>query len=95
MNPRVLVIRTDFAHHGDRFGYKQLLAYIKPAFVFGVNERGPKPTTNILLRKYPWLYEFLAWPKRKQVDLVHIFYGEDYYRWSGFLFKGKPIVVTC
>ena len=41
MNIRVLAIRTDFKHHGEDHGYKQILKGIKPVITLGINERDP------------------------------------------------------
>jgi glycosyltransferase involved in cell wall biosynthesis len=90
---RILAIRTDFTHHGDRSGYKQILKFINPEIVIGNDERN-QTTRWFLLKKYPWLYEFIAWRKRKQFDLLHILYGEDYFRFSSLLLRHKPVVVT-
>lgn len=92
-DPKVLVIRTDFRHHGDNFGYKQILKFIKPIKILGVNERSEQKI-SLLKKKYQWLFEFEAFTKRKGIDLVHILYGEDYYRWSAFLFRKIPVVAT-
>ena len=89
---RTLAIRTDFAHHGPNAGYKQILKFTRPTYVIGFDETGPLPSK--LLRTYQFLYEFIGyWKFRKKVDLVHVLYGEDYFRFSSFLFR-KPVVVT-
>jgi glycosyltransferase involved in cell wall biosynthesis len=94
MGINVLVIRTDFGHHGDQFGYKQILKFTHPYKVIGIDERNKKDEASFLKKKYPWLFEFTALKFRNKVDLIHILYGEDYYRWSGSLFKRIPVVVT-
>ncbi len=94
MEIKVLAIRTDFAHHGEDFGYKQILKYTNPFEVIGINERGELKTRSMLKKKYQWLFEFDALKWRKKIDLVHILYGEDYFRFSSFLFKKVPIVAT-
>ncbi len=94
MDIKVLAIRTDFGHHGDQFGYKQLLKFTHPYKVIGINERNEKDPDSWLKRKYPWLFEFTALKYKREVDLVHILYGEDYYRWTSRLFKNIPVVVT-
>ncbi len=91
--PKVLAIRTDFQHHGEDFGYKQILKFTQPFKVIGVNERNAAEKTPSIKKKYLWLFEFDLLKYSKDIDLVHILYGEDYYRWSYRLFK-KPLVVT-
>lgn len=91
---KVLAIRTDFKHHGDRFGYKQILKFTKPYKVIGIDERNSKHSIPVLKARYPWLFEFEALKFRKRVDLIHILYGEDYYRWSSYLFRSVPVVAT-
>lgn len=94
MHFKIIVIRTDFEHHGENSGYKQILKYIKPYRVFGINERDKLKKEIKLKKKHQWLFEFEAYLKRGSADLIHIFYGEDYFRWSTRLFKNIPIVVT-
>jgi glycosyltransferase involved in cell wall biosynthesis len=94
MTLRVLAIRTDFKHHGDQFGYKQILKYIHPYKVIGIDERDSEKKTSYFKGKYPWLFEFSAFKFRKEIDLIHILYGEDYYRFSSVLFKKVPVVAT-
>ncbi len=91
---RVLAIRTDFQHHGENHGYKQILKRIKPQVTLGIDERSSAEQKNVLFRKYQWLFEFKALRYISQIDVVHILYGEDYFRFSGRLFKSKPLVVT-
>jgi len=91
---KVLAIRTDFKHHGDRFGYKQILKYTKPYKVIGIDERNSEHPIPVLKSRYPWLFEFEALKFHKQIDIIHILYGEDYYRWSSYLFKSIPVVAT-
>ena len=88
----VLAIYTNFKHHGEFGGYKQILKFIKPKFTLGIFSG--YGNSNFLGR-YPWLYEFIAWYKyRKKVDLIHLLYGEDYFRFSSILFPNKKIVVS-
>lgn len=92
-SPRILVIRTDFSHHGERSGYKQLLKFIHPVVVLGVNERTAEHTLGMRSR-YQWLFELDIRRYRKEIDIVHIFYGEDYLRFSPVLYPDLPIVAT-
>lgn len=94
MNIRVLILRTDFKHHGEDSGYKQILKYIKPYKIFGINERDSSDNRSKLKSKYPWLFEFDASSNRGDANIVHILYGEDYFRWSTKLFKNIPVIVT-
>lgn len=93
-NLKILAIRTDFKHHGEQSGYKQILKYIRPEFTLGINERDPAQKTSLLKKKYQWLFEWSAAKYKKKIDLVHILYAEDYFRWSTRIFKGKPVVAT-
>ncbi|MCC6600478.1 MAG: glycosyltransferase [Crocinitomicaceae bacterium] len=89
----VLVLLTDFSHHGEHSGYKQILQFIQPAFVLGVNERKGIHTTG-LRSKYQWIFEWDIWKHRKEADLIHIMYAEDYLRFSPLLYPDIPIVAT-
>jgi glycosyltransferase involved in cell wall biosynthesis len=101
MDIKVLAIRTDFIHHGEDSGYKQILKFTHPYKVIGIDEReknnpdlkDSRPK-GFIWKKYPWLFAFNALKYRKEIDLVHILYGEDYFRWSTRLFKDIPVVVT-
>ncbi|MBD78439.1 MAG: hypothetical protein CL840_05935 [Crocinitomicaceae bacterium] len=89
---RVLAISTSFSHHGTESGYKQILKYIKPVLTVGLDELlTSKPRR--LLGTYQFLYEFVAYFKNPKADILHILYGENYFRFSTWLFK-IPIVVT-
>ncbi len=94
MNIKVLVIRTDFKHHGELSGYKQILRYLNPYKIFGINERDSSVKVPGLKIKYQWLFEFEASKNRGDANIIHILYGEDYFRWSTRLFKGTPVVAT-
>ena len=60
-NIKVLAIRSDFVHHGEHSGYKQILKYTNPYQVIGVDERAV-PKQSIYMNGYCWPYEF-AWVK--------------------------------
>jgi len=94
LNPiRSLAIRTSFRHHAEHAGYKQILKYTNPVSVLGIDENAALP--GLLKRKYQWLYEFEAYYKfRKRIDVLHILYGEDYFRFSTCLFRKIPVVVS-
>jgi len=90
---RILVIRTDFSHHGEYSGYKQLLKYINPSVILGVNERTGEHISGLKSR-YQWLFELDIRAYRSHIDLIHIFYGEDYLRFSPQLYPEIPIIAT-
>ncbi len=70
------------------------MRYTKPVKVFGIDENVPLPP--LLRRKYQWSYEFDAYlyARRRPVDLVHVLYGEDYFRFSSYLFRKTPVIAT-
>ena len=90
---KVLAILTRFKHHGEHSGYKQILKYIKPIFELGINEDDGVNVGKLKL-KYQWLFEWESLRYRKHVDLVHVMYGEDYLRFSPYLFRKIPVVAT-
>lgn len=90
---KVLAIRTDFEHHGDHSGYKQILKYTNPFKVLGIVEKDIHLTPRVK-QKYQWLHEFEIRRYKKEIDLIHIMYGEDYFRFSTSLFKDIPVVAT-
>jgi glycosyltransferase involved in cell wall biosynthesis len=91
---RSIALNTIFKHHAAFGGYAQVMRYTRPMKVFGIDETQPPP--NMLRRKYQWLYEFDAYgyALRNPVDLVHVLYGEDYFRFSSYLFHQTPVVAT-
>lgn len=94
MEIRVLAIRTDFEHHGEDHGYKQILKGIQPVHTLGIDERHPDPNLPERFKKYQWLFEFSGKKFKEDVDVVHVLYGEDYYRWGARIFRPKPVVAT-
>jgi glycosyltransferase involved in cell wall biosynthesis len=66
---------------------------VKPTVSLGVDEDSDK-RKNGIKAKYQWLYEFDIRKYKRQFDLIHIMYGEDYFRFSPWLFPKTPIVVT-
>jgi glycosyltransferase involved in cell wall biosynthesis len=90
---KVLAILTRFKHHGEHSGYKQILKYIKPTFELGINEDDGEVVNN-LKSKYQWLFEWESLRYRNHVDIVHVMYGEDYLRFSPYLFRRTPVVAT-
>ncbi len=90
---RLLVLLTKFSHHGNNSGYKQLLKFTKPNFILGVNEEEGVQNHGIK-GKYQWLFEFTALKHKTNIDVIHIMYGEDYFRFSPWLFPKIPVVVT-
>lgn len=93
--PRSVVLRTSYTHHAADAGYKQILRFTKPEAVFGVDEHQSASYSRWKLN-YRWLFEWdiKRFVKTHPVDVVHIMYGEEYYRFSGRLLKGIPLVVT-
>lgn len=93
--PRSLAIRSRYSHHAEHSGYRQILRYTKPTIEVGIDERGPVPPRG-LLKRYPWLYEFVAWREacRTPIDLVHVLYAEEYYRFLKILMPSVPVVLT-
>lgn len=92
-NKKILVIRTDFSHHGSESGYKQLLRYISPAYILGLKEGDEELVSKSRLR-YQWLFEFSARKFKNKIDLIHVMYAEDYLRFSPMLFPRIPVVAT-
>ncbi len=88
-----IAITTRFRHHAGYAGYIQLLNYTKPAKVFGLDETMPLPSR--IKQKYQWLYEFdvKKFLKKNKTDILHILYGEDYFRFSAGMLK-IPVVAT-
>jgi glycosyltransferase involved in cell wall biosynthesis len=93
--PVSIAIRTSFKHHSVDSGYKQILKYTRPLFTIGIDEPNPKKGSPIF-RKYKFLYEFYAkfLALTHKVDVIHILYAEEYFRFSARLFRKTPVVVT-
>lgn len=93
--PRSLAIRTSFAHHAANSGYRQLLRFTQPVAQVGLDERRGRPPIWPY-RSYHWLYEFdaafLAY--RLRVDVVHVLYAENYFRFLKLLCPSIPVVAT-
>lgn len=89
---RVLAIRSDFIHHGEHSGYKQILKYTEPYKVIGVDERSPTPQSD-WMNAYCWPYEFSGYRHRNEIDLVHHLYADEFFRFSARLFR-VPLVGT-
>ena len=89
---KVLAIRSDFVHHGEHSGYKQILNYTKPYKIIGVNERSSVKQSKIL-NAYCWPYEFVGYRYRQEIDLVHHLYADEFFRFSTRLFN-IPIIGT-
>lgn len=91
---KVLVIATKYKHHSKSGGYIQLARFLRPKFLIGIDETKER-LPPYFMRAYKWLYEFLAFFKYgNRADLVHIYYGEEYFRFSTFLFRKTPVIVT-
>jgi glycosyltransferase involved in cell wall biosynthesis len=92
--PNSVAIRSSYFHHAQNAGYKQILKYTKPKAVFGIDENS-KDHIGTIYSKYLFLNELKAakYIKQNDIALLHILYGEEYYRFSASLVK-VPIVVT-
>lgn len=90
-----LAISHSFAHHGKTSGYKRILDYTKPDTVFGIDESVDAGRQS-WIKRYPWLCEFQAYFSQRsdKCDVVHLLYGETYYRFSPYLFRKTPLVAT-
>jgi len=90
---RVVAISSSFSHHSDTSGYKQILKFIQPVKVFGIDFRQPNSKLEL---SYYYIHEFKAWFSTLFLDfqILHILYGEDYFRFSRLLFPRKKLVVT-
>jgi glycosyltransferase involved in cell wall biosynthesis len=92
VSENILAITSRYKHHGESTGYVQLKKFLPPKYEVGIDETKNQP---YIVRAYKWLFEFYAWYKyRKSAKLLHIYYGEEYYRFSSILFKNIPIVAT-
>lgn len=95
MRIKSLAIRTAFAHHAANSGYKRILEHTKPFEVLGVDE-----VTGIsvpkLANRYRFTAEFYAFQRHlvSKFELIHILYGEEYFRFSKRLFANTPVVAT-
>jgi len=95
LKTRSIAISWYFAHHAKHNGYKQILKYTQPLAVVGIDERQPA-AAEPWHRKYPWLYEFKAarLHRRTPCQVLHILYGETYFRFSPWLLGRVPVVAT-
>lgn len=94
MSIRLLAIRTNYLHHSAPGGY-EILPYLKPEATIGIDE-----TDSASYNRWTWRYKFLyEWQARRIVteadlNLVHILYAEEYFRFSPWLLPHTPIVAT-
>ena len=87
----ILFISTKFKHHARVSGYDQLVAYYPNSITIGNNELKPSlPWWS----RYKWLYEFVGLKYTTNVELVHVLYGEEYLRFSPYLYGKIPVVAT-
>ena len=89
----ILTIHSAYAHHSENSGYKQILKFIKPKHSLQYNERDLSDKNWFQLR-YRWSIEFEIRKYLKETDLIHVLYGEEYLRFTPFLYPKKPLVVT-
>ena len=90
--PQSIAIRSSYRHHAANSGYKQILKFTKPIGVFGRDENTAR--SRSIFDTYLWLYEFQASRFPSDVDLVHILYAEEYFRFSPWLFPKTPLIAT-
>jgi glycosyltransferase involved in cell wall biosynthesis len=97
----VIALLTRFRHHSPTGGYKRLLSELMELGVafqeFGNDETRTDFPRNAWERQqasYKWLAEWRAFSQAKTADLVHIMYGEEYFRFSHWLFPRTPLVAT-
>ena len=95
MQIKSLAIRTAFAHHAANSGYKRILEYTKPSEVLGVDEV-TRTAVPRLAKKYRFAAEFYAFQRHlvSRFELIHILYGEEYFRFSKRFFPDTPVVAT-
>lgn len=93
--PRSIAIRTKFSHHAETSGYRQILRFTQPVAEVGLDERSGRPP-RWPYRSYHWLYELDAalLAHRLRVDVVHVLYAENYFRFLKTLCPSIPVVVT-
>lgn len=94
MKLRCLAIRSRYAHHAAVSGYSQILRFVEPVAEIGNDETAD--CTSGRRRRYLWLYEFDAWRevRRQPVDVIHILYAEEYFRFMKMLCPRTPLVLT-
>lgn len=91
MDYRILFISTKFRHHARMSGYDQLINYFPSHHIVGRNELNDNlPWWS----KYKWVYELTGLQYRSRIDLVHILYGEEYLRFSPYLYRNIPVVAS-
>lgn len=91
---KILVISTIFKHHASRGGYDRLSNYLSPSMKLGVDETS-EALPPFIFRAYKWLYEWVArLQDGRTIDLIHIYYAEEYYRFTSFLFPNTPVIAT-
>lgn len=100
----VTAILTRFRHHSPNGGYKRLvheLAQLEDISImeFGNDETRedfPNSTIEKIQLRYKWIAEFRAWHYAQSIptDVIHLMYGEEYFRFSSRLFPKTPIVAT-
>ena len=91
---KIAVLRTDFKHHGDNSGYKQILKFLKIWKIFGLDQNKTAAHEQRILQKYLWLYEFELWKYRTEIDILFVMYAEEFYRFSWRFLRTAKIVAT-
>lgn len=92
--PRCLAIRSRYSHHAAVSGYSQILRFIEPVVEIGRDETAASGSSPG--RRYLWLYEWDAWRevRRQPIDVIHILYAEEYFRFMKMLCPRTPLVLT-
>lgn len=100
----LFAILTRFKHHKPDGGYKRLITELKQSSDIHITEFGNDETCpnfpNSLIdkqqHKYKWIAEWRAWKhvRKYKPDIIHIMYGEEYFRFSHRLFPRTPIIAT-
>lgn len=94
MKPRCLAIRSRYSHHAAVSGYSQILRFIEPVAEIGEDETASRGSSSG--RRYRWMYEWDAWRevRRQPIDIIHILYAEEYFRFMKMLCPRTPLVLT-
>lgn len=97
----VTALLTRFAHHKPDGGYKRIITELQALGVafdeFGNDETDPGFPRGFWDRKqqaYKWIAEWRAARGKRPTDLVHVLYGEEYFRFTPWLFRDTPLVAT-
>lgn len=97
----VTALLTRFAHHKPDGGYKRVITELQALGVhfneFGNDETDPgfpRGFWDQQQQAYKWIAEWRAARAKRPTDLVHVLYGEEYFRFTPWLFRNTPLVAT-